>query len=46
MPARADSPPCPTGTQRSTRLKVERHPVLLTLPGKGLKGKNGIVVAG
>lgn len=39
LPARADSTVCPIVKKRSALSEVEHHPVLLTLPGKGLGGK-------
>lgn len=39
VPARAGSQVCPVVKKGNTLTKVEHHPVLLTLPGKGLGGK-------
>lgn len=39
LPARADSPVCPVVKKRTTLTEVEHHPVLHTLPWKGLNGK-------
>lgn len=39
MPVQAESPACPIVEQKNTRLNVERHRVLGTIPWAGLNGK-------